>query len=62
MEPEYRTLAKKMYDVYCEAVGGVAFNGDPLPKSEEFFSDESKRKQSNAWDESAKAAIVFLAI
>jgi len=42
-------LAKRLYDKYCDAVGGVAFNGDPLPKSDEFFDDESKKKQSNAW-------------
>lgn len=42
-------LAKILYDKYCEAVGGKAFNGDDLPKSEEFFSDESKQKQVNAW-------------
>lgn len=42
-------LAKKTYDAYCEAVGGKAFNGDPLPKSEEFFNDPAKEKQANAW-------------
>ena len=41
--------AKKAYDAYCEAVGGVAFNGDKLPSSEEFFNDPSKQKQANAW-------------
>ena len=48
------TLAKQMYDAYCEAVGGVAFNGDPLPKSDEFFSDETKLKQVNAWRAAAE--------
>lgn len=47
-------LAKKLYDKYCEAVGGTAFNGDPLPKSKEFFSDKTKEKQANAWREAAK--------
>lgn len=47
-------LAKKVYDKYCEAVGGKAFNGDPLPKSEEFFSDPAKQKQANAWREALK--------
>lgn len=42
-------LAKKLYDAYCEAVGGKAFNGDDLPKSEEFFNDKTKKKQANAW-------------
>ena len=53
-------LAKVMYDSYCEAVGGKAFNGDDLPKSEEFFNDETKKKQSNAWIQSANSAINFL--
>lgn len=42
-------LAMKMYDGYCEAVGGKAFNGDPIPSSEEFFNDETKAKQAGAW-------------
>ncbi len=42
-------LAKKTYDLYCDAVGGKAYNGDALPKSDEFFSDESKKKQADAW-------------
>lgn len=46
-----------MYDAYCEAVGGKAFNGDDLPKSDEFFSDESKTKQANAWIKAANVAI-----
>ena len=42
-------LAKKAYETYCEAVGGVAFNGYKLPTWEEFSSNESKQKQANAW-------------
>lgn len=42
-------VARHMYDTYCEAVGGKAFNGDDLPKSDEFFEDPSKQKQANAW-------------
>jgi hypothetical protein len=42
-------LAKKIYDAYCEAVGGKAFNGNPLPKSNEFFNDPTKQKQAEAW-------------
>jgi transcriptional regulator of met regulon len=53
-------LANKIYDDYCEAVGGKAFNGDPLPKSQEFFSDPNKTKQSNAWIVAAETAIDFL--
>ena len=50
-------LAPKLYDDYCEAVGGKAFNGDDLPKSEEFFADESKQKQANAWRKVAASAM-----
>lgn len=60
MEPVQSTLAKLMYDDYCEAVGGKAFNGDPLPNSREFFNDESKKKQSNAWLVCAETAINYL--
>lgn len=59
MEPIELTLAKKMYDGYCEAVGGLAFNGDKLPDSETFFSDISKSKQSNAWIVCAEIACKF---
>lgn len=54
MDKDY--LAKILYDKYCEAVGGKAFNGDDLPKSEEFFADETKEKQVNAWRKVADAA------
>lgn len=54
-EVDVLTSAKRAYDAYCVAVGGVAFNGDPLPKSDEFFADPNKVKQSNAWIEAIKA-------
>lgn len=50
-------LARKMYDKYCESVGGLAFNGDKLPHSDEFFADESKLKQANAWRDAAAVAL-----
>lgn len=50
-------VAAKMYDAYCAAVGGKAFNGDPLPGSLEFFSDENKKLQSEAWLVVADVAI-----
>lgn len=37
-------LADKLYTLYCESVGGLAFNGDPLPKWTVFRSDASKLK------------------
>lgn len=52
-------LAKKMYDAYCDGVGGIAFNGDKLPSSEEFFADASKEKQANGWRAAAQAAVDF---
>lgn len=42
-------LAHKLYDVYCEAVGGHAYDGKLLPGSKEFFEDPAKEKQANAW-------------
>lgn len=53
-------LAHAMYDDYCTAVGGKAFNGDQLPGSAEFFADETKQKQANAWRVAALTAIGFL--
>ena len=52
-------LAMKMYDEYCACVGGKAFNGDPLPASEEFFADQTKSKQANAWRQTAVVASIF---
>lgn len=60
MESEQRMVARLMYDTYCEGVGGVAYNGDKLPDSHEFFSDPTKRKQADAWMLSAQAVIDFL--
>lgn len=53
-------VARKLYDAYCQAVGGTAFNGDPLPKSEEFFEDQTKRKQADAWRVVAQTAMDVL--
>ena len=39
-------LARKMYDNYRVSVGGKAWNGDVLPKSDEFFDDATKSKQA----------------
>lgn len=53
-------VAERLYTTYCEAVGNVNFKGDPLPTWEEFYNDESKRKQSIAWIEVARAAMFML--
>lgn len=47
-------LAKKMYDTYSDKVGGLAFNGDVLPHSSEFFNDPNKSKQADAWRAAAQ--------
>ena len=52
-------LAHLMYDEYCKAVGGKAFNGDVLPHSEEFFIDDTKTRQADAWRAAASAAIDY---
>jgi hypothetical protein len=54
---DLETVAERMYSAYCEAVGGTAFNGDPLPAWKEFRADPSKSKQSNAWLAAAEAAM-----
>lgn len=53
-------LARKMYDDYCEAVGGKAFNGDALPKSDEFFSDPNKVTQAQGWRIASHTAFNFV--
>lgn len=59
MIPENEALARDMYDAYCEAVGGKAYNGEPLPNSSEFFADENKTKQANAWIVAADIALAW---
>lgn len=54
-------LASKLYTKYCEAVGGKAFNGDPLPDWDTFRADLTKIKQSSAWIEVAVEAATQLA-
>lgn len=54
------TVAKNLYEKYCQSVGGIAFNGDPLPSWEDFSADESKQKQVNAWLDVAERAMEIL--
>ncbi len=42
-------IAEKLYEQYCQAVGGKAFNGDTLPDWKTFRADSAKAKQSDAW-------------
>lgn len=52
-------VASKLYETYCKAVGGKAFNGDPLPSWREFAADESKKKQVDAWIEVARQSLAI---
>ncbi len=57
LESNTETLAGHLYEEYCDAVGGVAFNGEPLPKWKEFRADPSKQKQSDGWIAVSKMVI-----
>lgn len=52
-----RHIASIMYETYCGAVGGRAFNGDPLPPWKEFSEDPKKAVQAQGWLAAASAAI-----
>lgn len=41
--------AVNLYDIYTEAVGGMTYDGKPLPSGEEFMKDPAKQKQANGW-------------
>ena len=53
---DIENTAGLLYETYCTAVGGKAFNGDLLPRWETFRADLNKRKQSDAWVEVARKA------
>lgn len=53
-------IARDMYDAYCSAVGGKAYNGQPLPQSDEFFADPHKQPQADAWRAAARVALKAL--
>ncbi len=54
--PDIEQTAGELYEAYCAAVGGKAFNGDALPNWADFRADDSKRKQSDAWVTTATKA------
>lgn len=54
------TVAEALYTAYCAAVGGVAFNGDPLPDWKTFSNDPEKAKQARAWLAAADRAMDLL--
>lgn len=49
MNQKIKDLAVKAYDAYTAAVGGVNYQGEPLPTGAEFFADPSKEKQQAGW-------------
>jgi len=49
MNGKHEAIAARLYGKYVEAVGGVAYDGKPLPEWDEFRADPAKRKQSDAW-------------
>ena len=54
------TIAAEIYSTYCRAIGGVAFNGDPLPSWYDLAADPAKVKQSNAWLATADRVIELM--
>lgn len=42
-------MAKALYTSYSSSMGGVSFNGTPLPTADELFSDNTKGKIADAW-------------
>lgn len=60
VDDETEDTARRFYDDYTSAVGGIAFNGEKLPSAEEFFEDETKQKQANAWRTVAGNALEHL--
>jgi hypothetical protein len=55
--PDFEEIAGQLYEHYCDAVGGKAFNGDPLPDWATFRSDPKKTLQSDAWVRVAEKAV-----
>lgn len=49
MNEPSEALAEALYATYCEAVGGKAFNGNPLPTWQEFVADNGKQSQVKGW-------------
>jgi len=55
--PDRKDLAEMLYEAYCQAVGGVAYDGKPLPKWAEFVLDPAKQKQAQGWLKVADCAL-----
>ena len=46
---DLNAIAKRLYEVYSNAVGGKNFQGDALPTWEVFSGDPDKQLQADAW-------------
>jgi len=57
VEADENSIAEIMYTTYCEAVGGKAFNGYPLPPWAVFVVDPTKQKQVKAWRAVGRVAL-----
>jgi acyl carrier protein len=53
-------VAVVLWGAYSRGVGGVAFNGDPLPDWATFAGDPAKKTQSEAWLLAAGAVLDHL--
>lgn len=52
-----KPYAQELYGAYCAAVGGKAYNGQPLPSAQEFWDDPTKTAQAKAWEAVAEKAM-----
>jgi hypothetical protein len=52
--------AMRLYETYCAGVGGVAYDGKPLPSAVEFFGDETKARQREGWLLTARTVLQYL--
>jgi hypothetical protein len=46
---EIEELARNMYHRYCKSTQWKSINYEDLPKEDEFFNDDKKEIQANAW-------------
>lgn len=53
-------IAIELYDTYCAAVGGRAWDGKPLPTGQQFFADPAKQVQAEGWRAVAKRATALV--
>jgi hypothetical protein len=51
---DMESLARILYNVYCSSTNWKSINNQDLPKEDEFFNDDDKKIQANAWRITAK--------